>query len=73
MAVGIIWNLASLALMAYMFPSFQTPKIPAGTPDINSFKNIIVGFNVVFMLGLSGVFAWIIKRLCSESISAEFI
>lgn len=72
MVVGITWNMAGLVLTASMLSGFTSQQMPPGPPDMGIFKNLILGFNVVFALGLSGVFGWIIKRLRSEALHQEF-
>jgi hypothetical protein len=77
MALGIIWNLSGIWLQEQMMSSF--PKPPVHDPRMAEFD---AGFETMmaimrfamaaFAIAISALFAWIIKRLVSESARAEF-
>lgn len=75
LVLGIVWNLAGLVFMFAFFDAM--PGIPDhATSDFASHFNAMmwtmVAFNAVWTLLFSGLFAWIIKRLVSPAIRAEF-
>jgi len=75
MGFAILWNLGGLWLQHAMFSSF--PAIPASAPPdfAAGFETAAIVMrigSVVFAVGVSVLFAWIIKRLSSKSIRAEF-
>lgn len=74
MALGILWNLGVGTFQMLMFSSMQKEfaTAAANAPDMSTFflASAIVG--VVFILGAVILFGWIIKRLISPEIVAEF-
>jgi len=75
MALGILWNLGGILLQEYMMSSF--PQGPAHGPrDVDAgFETMMTVMRFamgVFAIAMSLLFAWIIKRLVSRSIRAEF-
>jgi hypothetical protein len=75
MAFGILWNLGGIWLQEQMMSSFS--KLPAHAPPEmgTGFEAMMVVMRFVwgaFAIGMSILFAWIIKRLISRSIRAEF-
>lgn len=75
MLLGIVWNLGGLWLQQQMFTGFAT--IPSNAPpnvasDIESTMTVMRIATGAFVIVLSLVFAWIVKRLMSGSIMAEF-
>lgn len=79
MALGIVWNLASLALQRVMMSSMLStmPMLPPNTPpDFRAqFETMMTGMQIVgaiFALGFSVLFGWIIMRLMSAAIRREF-
>jgi hypothetical protein len=77
MAIGIVWNLSGIWLQGQMMSSF--PKPPLQDPHAAAFQ---AGFETMmtimrfamaaFAIAISALFAWIIKRLVSRSVKAEF-
>jgi hypothetical protein len=77
MAIGIVWNLSGIWLQEQMMSSF--PKPPVQDPRTAEFQ---AGFETMmtimrfamaaFAIAISALFAWIIKRLVSRSVKAEF-
>jgi hypothetical protein len=75
MALGIAWQLAGLGLQYTVFSSIQSQfpgQAAHGGPDMTPFFLAIGVFSVIFALGLAVLFGWIIKRLLSPAIAAEF-
>jgi hypothetical protein len=72
MALGVVWNLLGLVLTLTMFKNFPNINGTPNMPDMNIFMNAMIAFNVALAVGLSGLFAWIIKKLVSEQVRAEF-
>jgi len=77
MALGIVWNLAGLWLQAEMMPPL--PGAPAHDPRAQEFQahfetmmTVMKFATAVFAIAVSALFAWIIKRLASPSVKAEF-
>ena len=75
MAFGVIWNLGGIWLQELMMSSFPKasdsapPGLDAGFENMMTVMRFAMG---AFAIGLSLVFAWIIKRLVSRSVRAEF-
>lgn len=74
MAMGIVWNVAGLFVQLSMFSQMQEmfSATPPGAPDMSSFIVGIAVVSVLFAVGFSALHGWIIYRLCSSSITAEF-
>ena len=75
MGFGIFWNLAGLALMAVMMWMMPMPPLGAhpGAPSFAWIMGAMMVFNVLIALGFSALFAWIILKLNSPGIRAEFV
>jgi hypothetical protein len=76
MALGIVWNLASLAMpfmMTSMFPEMPAHPQPDFQDNFRLMWNIMLGFMVVIGLAVTALLAWIIKRLVSSDIKQEFL
>jgi len=76
MALGVISNLASLA-MPFVMPSLL-PEIPGQTqPDFHDdfelLWTITIGVTIVVGLVFAALFAWVIKRLMAEDVRREFL
>jgi hypothetical protein len=74
MSLGIVWNIAGLWLQFSVLSSFS-PPVGAPPEFGRNFEviRIVMGIaNTVFALAVAVLFAWIIKRLLSPSIRAEF-
>jgi hypothetical protein len=75
MALGVVWNLGGIWMQEQMMSSF--PKFPSDAPaDFEAhFETVMTVMRYamgVFAIGISLLFAWIIKRLVSRPIRAEF-
>jgi hypothetical protein len=75
MVFGIAWNIFAIVMQQMMFSS--VPDFPPSAPaelrsQFEIFLKIIVVFSLIFAVGMSVLFGWIIKRLTSPSIRGEF-
>ena len=72
LGLGIAWQVAGVALQGAMMPPM--PGLPADEAGqrFAAMVTLIRVFSVVMAVGVSAVFAWIIKRLLSPEIAAEF-
>jgi len=73
MVFGIVWNFAGLVLQFSMFSSMrdQFAAVP-DAPDMGAFFVGIAVVSVIFVIAFSALFGWIIKRLVSPPVVAEF-
>jgi hypothetical protein len=79
LALGIAWNLGGLVLQQIMIDSMMKFPMTAGKSVPADFEAGMQGmmiairvFSAVFALGFSVLYGWLIKRLISPSIVAEF-
>ena len=76
--LGIVWNVAGLVAQQFLFSSMQV--FPPGAPpqvraQAEAFDSVFLVMRVVSALmavGFSILFAWLVKRLLSVSVAAEF-
>ena len=76
LSLAIFWQVGGLALQFSMFSSMREQFSAAavqGGPDMGSFFIAIAAVSVLFAVGFSVLFGWIIKRLLSPAVVAEFI
>ena len=75
MALGIVWNIGGLLLQFTTFSSF--PPLPqAAQHEADAFQSMFMTmmvFSAIIAIAFSVLFGWIIKRLLSPPIAAEFI
>ena len=74
LTLGICWNLFSLVIQQAMMSSMQVPLSQPGAsvPDFATMFRFMRVFMIVIALGLSVLFAWLISRLVSRPVKAEF-
>lgn len=74
MVLGIFWNIGSLVVQQLMFSEISFPGLRARgfSMDVETFLTVIQVFSVVQAVALSALFGWIIWRLTSKPIAAEF-
>jgi len=75
MALAIVWHMGGLAIQFSMFSAMHEQVSAAathGAPDMAPFFIAMAVFSVVLALGFSFLFGWIIKKLISAPIAAEF-
>lgn len=74
MALGVLWNLGSLAMPFFMTSWMPVPE--QAPPDfLDAFDviwKIMTVVTILMGLAFAGLFGWIIKRLVSPQIRAEF-
>lgn len=75
MGMGILWNVAAVVMMFIFVSSFL--DIPASAhqhapPQFDVMFKVMMGFNLLMVLGFCGLFGWIIKKLMSGDIKHEF-
>lgn len=78
MVLGVIWQLLGLVwAVLFTFAVSKLPEtMPPGQPGaefFQSFAYVMLGVSIVFEIGLSVLFIWIIRKLRSAPIRAEFI
>lgn len=76
LALGILWNVGGLIMQQAMFSSMST--LPSNAPpdfsvEFDQITSVIRVFSIIFALGFCVLFGWLIKRLLSNSIRAEFV
>lgn len=75
LSLGIVWNIAGIFIQhsmlgsAAMAPMHAPPEFRAEFERMAMMMGI---FSVVFAVAVSVLFGWIIKRLCSAPVRAEF-
>jgi hypothetical protein len=76
MAVGVLWNLTGLA-MPFLMASWMPPMPEHGPAEFRDqfdlMWKIMMGFTILVGLAFAALFAWIINRLVSPDIRAEFM
>jgi hypothetical protein len=75
MILGVFWNLGGLWLQAKVFSSFLplVEDAPSEFQDLfRTMTAVITGFSVFMAFAFSAFFGWIIRKLLSESVRAEF-
>jgi hypothetical protein len=75
MAIGIAWEVGSLALMPFVFSSFT--DLPDNMPpdlreQLSLMPKLVFGFSGLIVIVMTVLFAWIIKKLVSADIKREF-
>jgi len=72
-ALGVAWTLLCILMFAFGFGFGHFPTTPSGAPQgmDSAFKAMLVMTSIV-SLAMCVLFVWIIKRLRSPSIKAEF-
>lgn len=74
MALGIAWNVAGLVLQFTLFSSFPDfAGAQAPPPEFQSVMQIMRIASVVMVLAFCSLFGFIIAKLCSKKIRAEFV
>jgi hypothetical protein len=76
MVLGIVWNIGSIFLTFVFFsamPAIPTNAPPGFADQFEIMSRVMIGFNVVLAVLFSILFGWIVKRLVSPGIRAEFI
>lgn len=73
MGLGVLWNIGSVVMQYLMFGTNGPFKnAPPEPPEFRTMVAVMEVFTWVFALGISALFIWIIRRLISPAIRAEF-
>lgn len=78
LALGIAWNIAAIVLQQFFVSSMLTamPPPPNAPKNFNEvMQGMLIGirvFSAIFAIGFSVLLAWMIKKLLSPVIVAEF-
>lgn len=77
MGLGIAWNVFGLVMQHVMLSTFPLSTVPgtemeAVAAEFQSIKTVMQVFTLAMAVGMSVLFGWIIKRLVSPQIRAEF-
>ena len=75
LSLGIVWNVAGVLLQRTMFSSMGSfvPGAPQEfAAEFERMTYIMFVFSVLFAIGFSFLFGWLIRRLLSKTICAEF-
>jgi hypothetical protein len=72
MSLGIVWNIAGVVLQFTMFnniPEFANKDAP---PEFENMMRLMQAASVIMVIAFTVLFGWIIKKLVSPQIRAEF-
>jgi small-conductance mechanosensitive channel len=77
LAFGIVWTFAAIVLQQYALSSMLTMPIPPNAPrdfeaDMQSMMNVMRIVMAIFAIAFAVLYAWMIKKLLSPAIAAEF-
>ncbi len=77
LALGIAWSFAGIALQQYFLSSMFTFPVPPNAPkDFNAAMEgatiVMRVFSAIFAIAFAVLYAWMIKKLMSPEIVAEF-
>ncbi len=72
MALGIVWNLAGLVIQFTVFGSMPEMAGMGMPPEFGIMMIIMKIASVIVVLAFSALFGWIIRKLASAPIKAEF-
>ncbi len=77
MALGIAWNLLGLVFQFAFFSAIPPVKMPPNAPPdfaagFNTMMTVMMVVSAAIAIAFSVLFGWIIKRLVSDEVRAEF-
>jgi hypothetical protein len=78
LVLGIVWNVVGLVAQQFFFASMQPfppdapPQVRAESEASDSFFLVMRVVSALMAIGFSILFAWLVKRLLSASVAAEF-
>lgn len=73
--LGILWNVGGMVAMPFLFGSMPqvSPQAPSEfAAKFELMSKVMIGFNILLGVAISGVFAWIVIRLLSSDVRREF-
>ena len=72
MSLGIVWNLGGLVMQFAVFGSMPEVAGKGLPPEFENMMIVMKIASVITVLAFSALFGWIIKKLSSATIKAEF-
>jgi hypothetical protein len=72
LALGILWNVGAIAMMFTMFNTVPAIAGKATPPGFEKMMLIMKIASLIMVVGISSLFLWVIKKLTSAPIKAEF-
>ena len=76
LGLGVIWNIGGIALQHLMMSSMPMPMPPNAPKDFadgfDVMRKIIVVFSAFMGIGFAVLYGWLIRKLFSPAIRAEF-
>ncbi len=72
MSLGIVWNVGGLVLQFTMFSSMPEMASKGAPPEFENMMLIMKIASVIMVVVISTLFGWVIKKLISAPIKAEF-
>jgi hypothetical protein len=72
MSLGIAWNIIGMVLQFTMFNTLPEMAGRGAPPEFAKMMIIMKIAGVIMAIGISALFGWIIKKLTSQQIKAEF-
>jgi hypothetical protein len=73
-ALGVVWGILCVLMFAFGFGlwHFPPPMPPGAPPDMDSAFKAMLVMTSILSLGMCVLLAWIVKRLRSPAVRAEF-
>jgi len=75
LGIGIVWNIGGTIVQGFFlsgFPGVSSQAFPAFDAEMKTMAIMTVVVSTIFAIVISVLFGWIIKRLISPRIRAEF-
>jgi hypothetical protein len=76
LALGIAWSLVGIVLQQFMFSTMPMPAPPHAPKEFEAMMQgmliVIRVFSGIFAIGFAVLYAWMIRKLMSPAIAAEF-
>jgi hypothetical protein len=72
MGFSVVWNVASVFLMPSLYSTMPMVPQAQGLPVLKVIQTVMSVFAVVMALAFTVLFGWIVKKLLSARIKAEF-
>jgi glucan phosphoethanolaminetransferase (alkaline phosphatase superfamily) len=73
MVIGIVWQIAGLALQLYLLSDLTGVPEGDGFEGVEQFSTIVLWFSVALGIAMSVLFGWIIRKLTTEPVRNEFV
>lgn len=72
MSFGILWNIGGFAFQFFFFNSMSEIAGSTPPPEFQTMEDVMLIVSGMFAFAFALIFGWIIKKLVSRSIKAEF-